>query len=62
MNNKNSIILNENSELTLINYIDNTSKENFMINTIEDIKLKKNASLKNIFINNSKIMLIFINI
>ena len=42
VNNKNSIILNENSELTLINYIDNTSKENFMINAIEDIKLKKN--------------------
>ena len=54
MNNKNSIILNENSELTLINYIDNTSKENFMINTIENIKLKKNSSLKSIFINNSK--------
>ena len=54
VNNKNSIILNENSELTLINYIDNTSKENFMINTIENIKLKKNSSLKNIFINNSK--------
>ena len=54
MNNKNSIILNENSELTLINYIDNTSKENFMINTIENIKLKKNSFLKNIFINNSK--------
>ena len=54
VNNKNSIILNENSELTLINYIDNTSKENFMINTIEDIKLKKNSSLKSIFINNSK--------
>jgi len=53
-NNKNSIILNENSELTLINYLDNTSKENFMINTIENIKLKKNSSLKNIFINNSK--------
>ena len=54
VNNKNSIILNENSELTLINYIDNTSKENFMINTIENIKLKKNSSLKSIFINNSK--------
>jgi Fe-S cluster assembly protein SufD len=54
MNNKNSIILNENSELTLINYIDNSSKENFMINTIENIKLKKNSSLKSIFINNSK--------
>ena len=54
VNNKNSIILNENSELTLINYLDNTSKENFMINTIENIKLKKNSSLKSIFINNSK--------
>ena len=41
VNNKNSIILNENSELTLINYIDNTSKENFMINTIEEYKIKK---------------------
>jgi len=54
VNNKNSIILNENSELTLINFIDNTSKENFMINTTENIKLKKNSSLKSIFINNSK--------
>ena len=54
VNNKNSIILNENSELTLINYVDNNSKENFMVNTMEDIKLKKNSSLKNIFINNSK--------
>jgi Fe-S cluster assembly protein SufD len=54
LNNKNSIILNENSELTLINLIDNASKENFMINTFEEIKLKKNASLKSILINNSK--------
>jgi len=54
VNNKNSIILNENSELTLINLVDNASKENFMINTIEDIKLKKNSSLKSILINNSK--------
>ena len=54
VNNKNSIILNENSELTLINLVDNASKENFMVNVMEDIKLKKNASLKSILINNSK--------
>jgi len=54
VNNKNSIILNENSELTLINLVDNASKENFMINVMEDIKLKKDASLKSILINNSK--------
>ena len=54
INNKNSIILNENSKLTIINYFDNKSKDNFMVNSMEDIRLKKNASLKNIFINNSR--------
>jgi len=54
VNNKNSLILNENSELTLINLVDIASKENFMINVMEGIKLKKNASLKSILINNSK--------
>ena len=54
INNKNSIILNADSELTLINYIDDDSKDNFMTNTIESITIKKNASLKNIFINNSR--------
>jgi len=54
VNYKNSIIINENSELNLINYIDNSSKENFMVNTIENIKMKKNSSLNNILINNSK--------
>ena len=54
VNNKNSIILNENSELTLINLVDNASKENFMINVMEYIKLKKDASLKSILINNTK--------
>ena len=54
VNNKNSIILNENSELNLINYFNNSSKENFMVNTIENIKIKKDASLKNILINNCK--------
>ena len=54
LNNKNSIILNDNSELTLINYIDDESKDNFMTNTIDNLIIKKNASLKNIFINNSR--------
>ena len=53
VNYKNSIILNENSELNLINYINNSSKENFMVNTIENIKIKENSSLNNILVNNS---------
>ena len=54
VNYKNLIILNENSELNLINYINNSSKENFMVNTIENIKIKKDSLLKNILVNNSK--------
>ena len=54
INYKNSITINENSELNLINYIDNSSKENFMVNAIDNIKMKKNSSLNNILINNSK--------
>jgi Fe-S cluster assembly protein SufD len=54
INYKNSIIINENSKLNLINYIDNSSKENFMVNIMENIKLRKNSSLNNILINNSK--------
>ena len=54
VNYKNSIIINENSELNLINYMDNSSKENFMVNTIENIKMKNDSILKNILINNSK--------
>jgi len=54
INNKNSIILNADSGLTLINYIDDDSRDNFMTNTIDSIIIKKNASLKNIFINNSR--------
>jgi Fe-S cluster assembly protein SufD len=52
INNKNSIILNENSELTLINYIENNSTDNFMMNTMENVNIKCNAILKNIFVNN----------
>ena len=54
VNYKNSIILNENSELDLINYINNSSKDNFMVNIIEKIKIKKDSTLKNILVNNSK--------
>ncbi len=54
VNFKNSIILNENAELDLINYINNSSKENFMVNTVENIKIKKDASFKNILVNNSQ--------
>ena len=54
LNYKNSIILNENSELNLINFINNSSKENFMVNILENIKIKKDSSLNNFFINNSK--------
>jgi len=54
INNKNSIILNAESGLNLINYIDDDSKDNFVTNTIDSIIIKKNASLKNIFINNSR--------
>ena len=54
VNYKNSITLNENSELNLINYIDNSSKDNFMVNAIENIKMKKDSYLNNILINNSK--------
>ena len=41
INNKNSIILNEASQLTLINYIDDNSKDNFMMNTMDNVKIKK---------------------
>ena len=54
VNYKNSIILNENSDLVFINYINNFSKENFMVNTMDNIKILKNSSLKNVLINNSR--------
>ena len=54
INYKNSIILNEGSGLNLINYIAGSSKENFMVNSNENIKLKKNSSLRNSLLNNSK--------
>ena len=48
---KNSLILNENSELTILNYTDTSSKNNFFVNSFDYLKLKKDSNLKNIFIN-----------
>ena len=54
LNNKNSIKLNEGSELMLIDYSDNNTQNNFIKNTVDTIFLDKNAVLKNILIQNSK--------
>ncbi len=54
LNNKNSIKLNEGSELTLIDYSDNNTQNNFIKNTVDTIFLNKNAVLKNVLIQNSK--------
>ncbi len=51
---KNSLILNENSELTIFNYTDTNSKNNFFVNSFDYLKLKKNSNLKNIFINKDR--------
>jgi len=54
LNNKNSIKLNEGSELTLIDYSDNNAQDNFIKNTVDTISLDKNSVFKNILIQNSK--------
>ena len=51
---KNSLILNENSELTILNYTDTNSKNNFFVNSFDYLKLKKDSILKNIFINSER--------
>ena len=51
---KNSLILNENSEITILNYTDTNSKNNFFVNSFDCLKLKKGSSLKNIFINKNR--------
>ena len=51
---KNSLILNENSELTILNYTGTNSKNNFFVNSFDYLKLKKDSSLKNIFINKDR--------
>jgi len=54
LNNKNSIKLNEGSELTLVDYSDNNTQSNFIKNTVDNVSLDKNSVLKNILIQNSK--------
>ncbi len=51
---KNSLILNENSELTILNYTDTKTKNNFFVNSFDYLKLKKDSNLKNIFINKDR--------
>ena len=54
LNNKNSIMLNEGSELMLIEYNDGYVQSNFIKNTIDIVSLNENAVLKNILIQESK--------
>ena len=51
---KNSLILNENSELTILNYTDTNSKNNFFVNSFDYYNLKKGSDLKNIFVNKER--------
>ena len=51
---KNSLVLNDNSELTILNYTDNNSKNNFFVNSFDYLKLKKDSNLKKFFINNNR--------
>ena len=54
INYKNSLILNENSEITILNYTDTNSKNNFFVNSFDYLKLKKDSNLKNILINKNR--------
>ena len=50
LNNKNKIILGKNSELHIVEYNINQSKNKFIYNTTENVILNENASLKNIIL------------
>ena len=54
LNNKNKIQLNENSELHIIEYIIDEFNSKFISNVYENIILKKNSKLKNIFIQENR--------
>ncbi|MDC6481973.1 Fe-S cluster assembly protein SufD [Pelagibacteraceae bacterium] len=54
LNNKNSITLNEGSELTLIDYNDGHIQSNFIKNTVDLVSLDESAVLKNILVQESK--------
>ena len=54
LNSKNRILINENSELHVIEYTINESQFNFISNVHENIILKKNSKLKNLHLQNNK--------
>ena len=54
LNNKNRIVLNENSELHTIEYTINRSKNKFFNNSYENVVLNENAKFKNICIQAAK--------
>jgi len=54
LNNKNKIKINENSELHVIEYTINESKSKFINNVYENIVLKKNSKLKNLYLQSTK--------
>ena len=54
LNSKNRILINENSELHVIEYTINESQFNFISNVHENIILKKNSKLKNLYLQNNK--------
>jgi Fe-S cluster assembly protein SufD len=54
LNNSNYIKLNKGSELTAVEYTIDSSKNNFIKNTLDKISLDNNAVYKNISIQNSK--------
>jgi len=54
LNNSNNIKLNKGSDLTVVEYTIDNSKNNFIKNTLEKISLDNNAIYKNISIQNSK--------
>ncbi len=54
LNSKNKIRIGKNSELHLLEYLVNSSKQNFFNNVYEDVVLENSATLKNIYLQNNK--------
>ena len=56
LNNSNYIKLNKGSELTVVEYTIDNSKNNFIKNTLDKISLDNNAVYKNILFKTLKVM------
>ena len=54
LNNKNKIIINEYSDVHIIEYTINESKYKFINNSYEEVILKKNSKIKNLYIQKKK--------